>query len=238
MLYFQCQFSGSCNQLWQVYYHSLSHVAGGQADSESSLWCNNSTCFFFPKSFLMLPSGKLKLPSNWLIVYTVICCVNISGCYMKYASFPTFWKTHGARMFPQFLANGTRIVDSWPKWDKHHCRLRYMYESSLHCLPNQWWQWSIACMCAFTFICLHIYICIYFFSLAFMMFAALLALLDVTVSSTHIGRFFFLSGLCNGWLWCMRMHGLNHSSLESKFPFNAKLPNVCMNAQSTWYWDR
>ena len=121
---------------------------------------------FFPKSFLMLPSGKLKLPSNWLIVYTVICCVNISGCYMKYASFPTFWKTHGARMFPQFLANGTRIVDSWPKWDKHHCRLRYMYESSLHCLPNQWWQWSIACMCAFTFICLHIYIYVYTFFLS------------------------------------------------------------------------
>lgn len=121
---------------------------------------------FFPKSFLMLPSGKLKLPSSWFIVYTVICCVNISGCYMKYASFPTFWKTHGARMFPQFLANGTRIVDSWPKWDKHHCRLSYMYESSLHCLPNQWWQWSIACMCAFTFICLHIYINIYTFFLS------------------------------------------------------------------------
>ena len=90
-------------------------------------------------------------------------------------------------------------------------------------------------MCAVTFFCLHIYIYIYIvciFSLSFMMFAALLALLDVTVSSTHIGRFFF-QGCANGWPWCMRMHGLNHSSLESKFPFNAKLPNVCINAQST-----
>lgn len=145
---------------------------------------------------------------------------------MKYASFPTFWKTHGARMFPQFLANGTRIVDSWPNWDKHHCRLRYMYESSLINDDNG----ALPVCVQLHFLFAYIYIvCI--FSLSFMMFAALLALLDVTVSSTHIGCFF--SGLCNGWLWCMRMHGLNHSSLESKFPFNAKLPNLCMNAQST-----
>lgn len=45
------------------------------------------------------------------------------------------------------------------------------------------------------YVCIYIYLFAYiytyfFFPLAFMMFAALLALLDVTVSSTHIGRFF------------------------------------------------
>ena len=81
---------------------------------------------------------------------------------MKYASFPTFWKTHGARMFPQFLANGTRIVDSWPNWDKHHCRLRYMYESSL--INDDNGALPVCVQLHFLFAYIYIY-CMYFFSL-------------------------------------------------------------------------
>lgn len=160
-----------------------------------------------PQSFfLMLPSRKFKLLSTLFIVYTVICCVNISVCYI--GNMP-FWKTlcqDVSLIFSEWNKNrgllakmGQNITTGCATFVIHHCIVYLIDNDDNGALPL---------MCAFTLkvfgYIFTVYIYILYRVFAFMMFVALLALLDVTVSSTYLGVF-FLSRLCNGWLWCMCM---------------------------------